>query len=132
MVAIAAMVAEILAVSKISADHGPAASELLRPSRRLPRTTRRVEIPGIVALRKVVEAVIKVAAVAVIAALRHPAVGDRVAAVVAIAVAADPVAAVVAIAVAADPVAVVAATAAADPVAEAMAGSRANLTTYIY
>jgi len=59
------------------------------------------------------------AAVVAIAALRRPAVAGRMAAVVT-AVAADPAAVVVATAVAAD------------PTAEAMAGSRANLTTYIY
>lgn len=117
MVAIVAMAADSPAVSKISVDHGPAALARL-PNRRLQRTTRRVEIPGIVALRKVVAAVvIKVVAEAVaILALRHPAVVDRAAAVV-IAVVADPEVAVVATAVAAD------------PTAEAMAGSCANLTT---
>jgi hypothetical protein len=76
-----------------------------------------VEILDIVALRKLVEVGIRVTAVA-IAPLRHPAVVDRVQAVV-IAVVVEPTAAVVATAVAAD------------PTAEAMAGSRANLTTYI-
>src|SRR5258706_11319508 len=105
------MAAEISAVSKISVDRGPEASARLLPSRRLRRTTRRVEIQGIVDLRKVVEAVIKVAAEAVaIVALRHPAVVDSMQAVV-IAVVADPAAA----------------TAVADPTAVVMAGSRAYL-----
>ena len=104
------MVGESLAVSRISADHVPAGLERLPPNKRHRRTTRRVEIPGIVGLRKVAEAV-------AIAALRQLAAVDRMQAVV--------------IAVVADPTVVVAATAVAvDPTAEAMAGS-ANLITYI-
>lgn len=106
------MVEEIAAVSKILADHGPEASARLLPARQLRRTTRRVETPGIVALRKVAAVLIKVAAEAVvIAELRHRAPVDRVAAVV-IAVVADPAGAVVVTA------------AVADPTAEAMASSR--------
>lgn len=65
------MVAEI---SAISADRGPAALERHPCSRRLRRTARPAEMMGIIAPRKVVEAV-------VIVALRHLAVVDPTAAV---------------------------------------------------
>ena len=116
-----AMAEEIAAVSKTSADHGPEASARLPRSRRLRHTTLRVEVPGIVALRKVAAVVIKVAPEEVfIALLRNPAGVDRVAAVL-IAVVADPVGVVVATAAAADPAAAVVATAEVADLAAAVA-----------
>ena len=117
------MVEEIAAVSKISADHSPEDSARLPPSKRLQRTARRVEILGIVVLRKVVGAVVIKAAgeVVFIAVLPHLAAVDRVSAVE-IAVVSDRAGGVVATAVAADPAgAVVVTTVVADPAGAAAA-----------
>jgi hypothetical protein len=67
------MVSEIWAVPEISADRGPVVLALLPRSKRRRRTARRVEIPGIIALRKAAEAVvIRVAAAEAAIAAPHP------------------------------------------------------------
>ena len=80
----ALVVAEISGVLEISADRGLVVLARLPRSKRRRRMARRVEIPGIAALRKAVEAVVikVVAEAAAIAALRPLAAVDPVAAVV--------------------------------------------------
>jgi hypothetical protein len=86
MVAVS-MVAETSAVPEISADRGPVVLARLPRSKRRRRTPRLVEIPGIIALRKVAAVVIKVVAEAAIAAVRPLAVVVPVAAVLVVRVA---------------------------------------------